>query len=54
VLTAERTDLLLGVDAEAPRRESQVTLGRDAVVSLYTEGPVERRRSDLDAGTARL
>ncbi len=54
VLTAERTDLLLGVDAAAPRRESVVVLARDAVVLLYTDGLVERRGSDLDVGTARL
>ncbi|MCZ2860294.1 SpoIIE family protein phosphatase [Blastococcus sp. VKM Ac-2987] len=53
-LTTEHTDLLLGVDAAAVRRESQVTLGRDVVVLLYTDGLVERRNSDLDAGTARL
>ncbi|MGY1825782.1 MULTISPECIES: SpoIIE family protein phosphatase [unclassified Blastococcus] len=53
-LTTERTDLLLGVDAHALRRESQVTLERDVVVLLYTDGLVERRNSDLDAGTARL
>jgi serine phosphatase RsbU (regulator of sigma subunit) len=54
VLTAERTDLLLGVDAAAPRRESVVVLARDAVVLLYTDGLIERRGSDLDVGTARL
>ncbi len=53
-LTTDRADLMLGVDAGAPRRESQVTLGRDAVVVLYTDGLVERRDTDLDAGTARL
>jgi PAS domain S-box-containing protein len=53
-LTTVRADLLLGVDADAPRRESEVTLGRDAVVILYTDGLVERRDTDLDAGTARL
>jgi serine phosphatase RsbU (regulator of sigma subunit) len=53
-LTTDRTDLLLGVDPAAPRRESQVPLRRDAVVVLYTDGLVERRGSDLDAGTARL
>ena len=53
-LTTDRTDLLLGVDPAAPRRESQVPLRRGAVVVLYTDGLVERRGSDLDAGTARL
>ncbi|SNR90533.1 PAS domain S-box-containing protein [Geodermatophilus saharensis] len=54
VLAAGRADLLLGVDPTAPRREAQVTLGWDTVVVLYTDGLVERRTSDLDAGTARL
>ncbi|MGY1837616.1 SpoIIE family protein phosphatase, partial [Blastococcus sp. SYSU DS0510] len=43
-----------GVDATATRRESQMHLGRDTVVLFYTDGLVERRGSDLDAGTARL
>ncbi|SNS00848.1 PAS domain S-box-containing protein [Geodermatophilus pulveris] len=54
VLAAERADLLLGVDPAAPRREAQVTLGWGTVVVLYTDGLVERRDCDLDAGTARL
>ena len=54
VLTTERADLLLGVDPAAPRRESVVTLGPDAVVLLYTDGLVERRDEDLDHGLARL
>ncbi|MDK3257532.1 SpoIIE family protein phosphatase [Blastococcus capsensis] len=54
VLTAERADLLLGVDPSATRRESVTTLDRDAVVLLYTDGLVERRGEDLDDGLARL
>jgi serine phosphatase RsbU (regulator of sigma subunit) len=54
VLTAERADLLLGVDAAAPRRESQMTLSWDTVVVLYSDGLIERRDTDLDAGLARL
>ncbi|MGY2080118.1 SpoIIE family protein phosphatase [Modestobacter sp. SYSU DS0657] len=54
VLTAERADLLLGVDAAAPRREWEATLDREAVVVLYTDGLVERRDQDLDQGLARL
>ncbi|MBB3084653.1 SpoIIE family protein phosphatase [Geodermatophilus sabuli] len=54
VLTAERADLLLGVDPTAPRRESQVTLGWDTVVVLYTDGLIERRDADLDTGITRL
>jgi len=54
VLTAERADLLLGVDPAATRQESVVALERDAVVLLYTDGLVERRDEDLDHGLARL
>ncbi|PWW21844.1 GAF domain-containing protein [Geodermatophilus normandii] len=54
VLATERADMLLGVDPEAPRREWVVELERGATVLLYTDGLVERRDADLDAGTARL
>ncbi|SNR71054.1 SpoIIE family protein phosphatase [Blastococcus mobilis] len=47
-------DLLLGVDPEARRRESVVVLDRGATVLLYTDGLVERRDADLDAGMVRL
>ncbi|CCG05723.1 SpoIIE family protein phosphatase [Blastococcus saxobsidens] len=47
-------DLLLGVDASTRRRESVVTLRRGSTVLLYTDGLVERRDSDLDAGILRL
>ncbi len=47
-------DLMLGVDPEAVRQESVVTLDRGATVLLYTDGLVERRDSDLDAGVLRL
>ncbi|MGY1916664.1 SpoIIE family protein phosphatase [Blastococcus sp. SYSU DS0973] len=47
-------DLLLGVDAQAQRRESVTTLQRGTTVLLYTDGLVERRDSDLDAGIQRL
>ena len=47
-------DLMLGVDASAVRQESVVTLDRGATVLLYTDGLVERRDSDLDAGVLRL
>ena len=36
------------------RRESVVTLDRGATVLLYTDGLVERRDADLDAGMVRL
>ncbi|TKJ22901.1 histidine kinase [Blastococcus sp. CCUG 61487] len=47
-------DLMLGVDAGAQRRESVVTLDHGSTVLLYTDGLVERRDADLDAGVARL
>ncbi|SOC52111.1 PAS domain S-box-containing protein [Blastococcus aggregatus] len=47
-------DLMLGVDAAALRRESVVVLDHGSTVLLYTDGLVERRDSDLDAGMARL
>jgi serine phosphatase RsbU (regulator of sigma subunit) len=53
-LAAWKGDLLLGVDPATVRRESVVTLDRGATVLLYTDGLVERRNSDLDAGLARL
>jgi serine phosphatase RsbU (regulator of sigma subunit)/PAS domain-containing protein len=53
-LAAWKGDLLLGVDPEASRRESVVTLDRGATVLLYTDGLVERRDADLDAGLVRL
>jgi len=53
-LAAWKGDLLLGVDPEAGRRESVVTLDRGATVLLYTDGLIERRDADLDAGMVRL
>jgi serine phosphatase RsbU (regulator of sigma subunit) len=53
-LASWKGDLLLGVDAAVRRRESVVTLDRGATVLLYTDGLVERRDSDLDAGMVRL
>ena len=47
-------DLLLGVDPTAVRRESTVPLRPGAVVLLYTDGLVERRDCDVDAGVDRL
>jgi serine phosphatase RsbU (regulator of sigma subunit) len=54
LLTTNHTDLLLGVNPDAPRRESVVTLDPDAVLLLYTDGLVERRDQDLDQGLDRL
>jgi serine phosphatase RsbU (regulator of sigma subunit)/PAS domain-containing protein len=53
-LASWRGDLLLGVDHEAVRRESVVSLDRGSTVLLYTDGLVERRDADLDAGLVRL
>jgi PAS domain S-box-containing protein len=47
-------DLLLGVDANTNRQEQVVTLDRGATVLLYTDGLIERRDADLDAGLERL
>jgi serine phosphatase RsbU (regulator of sigma subunit)/PAS domain-containing protein len=53
-LATWRGDLLLGVDPDALREESVVTLDRGATVLLFTDGLIERRDADLDAGMARL
>jgi serine phosphatase RsbU (regulator of sigma subunit)/PAS domain-containing protein len=53
-LASWRGDLLLGVDPEVRREESVVTLDRGATVLLFTDGLIERRDADLDAGMARL
>ncbi|MCW2740474.1 MAG: putative sensor protein [Blastococcus sp.] len=53
-LAAWKGDLLLGVDPDARRRESVVTLDPGATVLLYTDGLIERRDADLDAGMVRL
>jgi PAS domain S-box-containing protein len=54
VLADWKADLLLGVDASTTRTESVVTLDRGSTVLLYTDGLIERRDSDLDAGLDRL
>ncbi|MGY1640455.1 SpoIIE family protein phosphatase [Geodermatophilus sp. SYSU D00703] len=53
-LASWKGDLLLGVDHEARRQESVVTLDRGSTVLLFTDGLVERRDADLDAGMVRL
>ena len=53
-LVGLRADLLVGVLPDARRRETEVVLDRDSVVLLYTDGLVERRDQDLDAGLDRL
>lgn len=49
-----RPDLMLGVEPSTPRRDHTVDLDSDHTLLLVTDGLVERRRSDLDAGMARL
>ncbi len=46
--------LLLGVDPSVPRRDDVVALRAGDTVLLYTDGLIERRDRDLDAGTAEL
>ncbi len=53
-LPGVEVDLLLGIDPVSPRHESVVALDRGATVLLYTDGLVERRGQDLDAGLAQL
>ncbi|MGY1594729.1 SpoIIE family protein phosphatase [Geodermatophilus sp. SYSU D00708] len=53
-LAAWKGDLLLGVDPGSRRQESVVTLDRGSTVLLFTDGLVERRDADLDAGMVRL
>jgi serine phosphatase RsbU (regulator of sigma subunit) len=47
-------DLMLGVAPGMPRADRVVCLERGATVLLYTDGLVERRDRDVDAGTAEL
>jgi serine phosphatase RsbU (regulator of sigma subunit) len=47
-------DLLLGVDPGTARQESVVDLPPGTTVLMFTDGLIERRSSDLDAGMAQL
>ncbi|SFK43625.1 PAS domain S-box-containing protein [Geodermatophilus ruber] len=53
-LSTWKGDLLLGVDHEVVRQESVITLDQGSTVLLFTDGLVERRDADLDAGMVRL
>ncbi|RBY81468.1 histidine kinase [Blastococcus sp. TF02-09] len=53
-LAGGRPDLLLGVEPGARRTEHVRVLAEGSTVLLYTDGLVERRSSDLDAGLQRL
>ncbi|WP_233498834.1 PP2C family protein-serine/threonine phosphatase [Blastococcus sp. TF02A-26] len=49
-----RPDLMLGIDPDAPRADHLVELPDGSTLLLFTDGLVERRDSDLDAGLVAL
>jgi PAS domain S-box-containing protein len=51
---ATRPELMLGVDPAARRSDSTAEIGDGHTLLLVTDGLIERRDSDLDAGMARL
>jgi serine phosphatase RsbU (regulator of sigma subunit) len=53
-LLDRRPDLLLGVRPDTARRDAVETLDAGTTLLLYTDGLVERRDADLDAGLDRL
>jgi light-regulated signal transduction histidine kinase (bacteriophytochrome) len=53
-LTAGRAGLLLGVDAGAPRTDTEELLAAGSTLLLYTDGLVERRDGGFDDGLDRL
>jgi serine phosphatase RsbU (regulator of sigma subunit) len=54
LLDDEQSELLLGVAPGTERREHVTVLDVGSTVLLYTDGLVERRDRDIDAGTAEL
>ena len=50
----DESDLLLGLDADAERRERTTELPTGSSLVLYTDGLIERRDASLDAGIARV
>jgi serine phosphatase RsbU (regulator of sigma subunit) len=54
VLDDGPADVLLGVAPDCRRTDHVTVLRRGATVLLYTDGLVERRDRDIDAGTAEL
>jgi GAF domain-containing protein len=54
LLDGDPPDLLLGVDAGAPRTDRVATVEAGGTLLLYTDGLVERRDRDLDAGMEEL
>ncbi|SHN82516.1 PAS domain S-box-containing protein [Geodermatophilus obscurus] len=53
-LLETRPDLVLGIDPDAPRADHTAELADGQTLLLVTDGLVERRDSDLDAGLAAL
>lgn len=53
-LAPDRAELMLGIDPSVGRTDSVAVLDRGVTVLLYTDGLIERRDSDLDAGLGRL
>ena len=54
VLAGVGADLLLGIDPQSRRIESEMVLDRGSTVLFYTDGLVERRGQSLDEGLALL
>jgi hypothetical protein len=54
LLDGEDPDLLLGVEPDRPRSDRVAVIDRGGTLLLYTDGLVERRDRDLDAGIAEL
>jgi len=54
VLDQAPADLLLGVEPDRTREDHAVVLDAGATVLLYTDGLIERRDRDIDAGTDEL
>lgn len=54
LLDGVAADLLLGVDPDSPRGDRTAVLEPGTTVLLYTDGLVERRDRDIDAGTDEL
>jgi serine phosphatase RsbU (regulator of sigma subunit) len=54
VLDGEPPDLLLGVEPDRPRTDRVGTIERGGTLLLYTDGLVERRDRDIDAGIDEL
>jgi PAS domain S-box-containing protein len=54
LLDGHPPDLLLGVDAATPRVDRVASIDRGGTLLLYTDGLVERRDRDIDAGIDEL